>query len=209
MINKTFLYDTLSKMYPDARCELNYNNIFQLLIAVILSAQTTDVAVNKVTEKLFSKYDTPTKLAQAKEEDVVNIIKTIGLAKTKAKNIIKLSKILINDYDSRVPNDFDELVKLPGVGRKTANVLMSEGFKKPSIAVDTHVLRVSNRLGIVKSNNPDIVEKHLKEFFEEEKWSMVHLYFIFFGRYHCKARNPNCKSCPFIKNCVYDNKQIG
>ncbi|MGI6710655.1 MAG: endonuclease III [Bacilli bacterium] len=206
MINKDFLYETLSKMFPDARCELNYDNIFQLLIAVILSAQTTDIAVNKVTEKLFSEYATPAKLAQAKEEDVVNIIKTIGLAKTKAKNIVKLSKILIKDYDSKVPSNFDELVKLPGVGRKTANVLMSEGFKKPSIAVDTHVLRVSNRLGIAKSNNPDVVEERLKMFFEEEKWSMVHLYFIFFGRYHCKARNPNCKTCPFFEDCVYDNK---
>ncbi|MDD3381929.1 MAG: endonuclease III [Bacilli bacterium] len=207
MINKDFLYKTLAEMFPNAKCELNYNNIFELLVSVILSAQTTDISVNKVTKNLFSKYNTISKLANAKEEDVKEVIKTIGLSNTKAKNIIKLSQILIENYDSTVPKSFEELLKLPGVGRKTANVLISEGYKIPGIAVDTHVLRVSNRLGLVSSSNPEFVEDKLKNIFEKERWNMLHLYLLFFGRYHCKAKKPNCLICPFIADCVYYKKQ--
>lgn len=192
-------------MYPNARCELNYKTRFQLLIAVVLSAQTTDILVNKVTINLFAKYPQVIHLANANVDEVKEIIQTIGLANTKAKNIIALSQKLIIDNYQEIPNDYDYLITLPGVGRKTANVVLSEGFHIPRIAVDTHVLRVSNRLGFVVSDEPIVVEEKLMELYPRELWHQVHLQLLFFGRYFCKARNPQCDHCPFVSICQYKN----
>lgn len=195
--------EILTSMYPNARCELNYQTKFQLLISVVLSAQTTDILVNKVTKVLFSKYPKINDLAEADEDSVKEIIKIIGLANTKAKNIIALAKKLMADGHQEIPNDYDYLITLPGVGRKTANVFLAEGFHVPKIAVDTHVLRVSNRLGFVDSSDPVVVEQKLMELYPQELWHQVHLKLLFFGRYFCKARNPQCEHCPLISICQY------
>lgn len=197
------IYDVLGILFPDARAELNYRNHFELLIAVVLSAQTTDMAVNKVTAELFDKYPTPEKLAQADIEDVMIIINSIGLYKTKSNNIINLSKILVEKYNGQVPNNYEDLIILPGVGRKTANVVLSEGFNIPRIAVDTHVLRVSNRLGLVNTRNVLEAEKALMQQFDESMWHLLHLRMIFFGRYFCTARPKKCEICPFKDFCLY------
>ncbi len=201
MIEKNRIYQTLGEMFPNAHCELNYNNLFELLIAVSLSSQTTDKNVNKVTPELFSKYPTTFELSQAKQEDVLEIIKTLGLANNKSKNIIALSKKLVEEKNGVVPCDYDYLVTLPGVGRKTTNVVLCEGFKVPRIAVDTHVLRVANRLGIISTDNPLKVEEKLMEIYPKEYWYNVHHRLLFFGRYYCKAKNPQCDNCPFSDDC--------
>lgn len=200
------IYSHISKMFPDARCELNYRNIFELVISTVLSAQTTDDSVNKISPKLFEKYPDAYALANANINDVKEIIKSIGLYQNKSRNIINLSKALVDDYDGIVPNDFDKLVTLPGIGRKTANVVLSEGFKIPRIAVDTHVIRVSNRLNIIESDNPLEIEKRLMEIYPENSWSDVHLKLLFFGRYFCKSKKPNCDKCFNYNNCKYDKK---
>lgn len=209
--NKKELEDILSQldlMFPNAGCELVYHNIFELLIAVMLSAQTTDKSVNIVTPLLFSKYPTATNLANASCDDVIDIIKRIGLAKNKSKNIIAASKMLVEKYDGIVPNDLNLLMELPGVGRKTANVVMSEGFKIPRIAVDTHVERVSKRLGIVNFDVSVLdVELKLMELITEASWHKSHHLLLFFGRYFCLSKKPNCKECPFKKYCTYINLQ--
>lgn len=202
------IYSKLEELYPKAYTELQYRNIFELVIAVVLSAQTTDVAVNKVTPKLFSKYPTPFALSQADVEDVEEIISSIGLYKTKAKNIINLAKVLVSNYNGNVPNVFEELIKLPGVGRKSANVILSEGFNIPRIAVDTHVLRVSNRLGFADSQNPAIVEKELMEKFLPSQWHQLHLRLILFGRYFCKSKPKKCHECPFQSICRYLKHEV-
>ena len=201
-INKDEIASYLNELYPDAHCELNYDSIFHLLIAVMLSAQTTDNSVNKVTPILFEKYVTPLDLANANLEDVENIIRSIGLYKNKAKNIIATSKILVEKYNSIVPNTMEELTSLPGVGRKTANVLLVEGFKIPAFPVDTHVERVSKRLGIAKQNDSvETVEKKIRKIYLKEQYGLLHHQFIFFGRYFCKAISPNCKECRFLGRC--------
>ena len=196
------ILDDLKKLYPDAKCELNYTNIFELLISVVLSAQTTDKRVNLVTKDLFINYPTPDALKDANVEDVARIIKSLGLSKMKAKNIIELSKKLCKDYNSLVPNNRNDLMMLPGVGRKTANVVLSVGYNIPALAVDTHVLRVSNRLNLSKSDDVLIVEKDLCSLFDEKDWYSVHHSLLFFGRYLCKAKNPECDKCPFHDICV-------
>ena len=198
-VNKVL--DILEETYPEAECALEHRNVFQLLVAVALSAQTTDVSVNKVTPALFKKYPTSYELAQADENDVIDIIKTIGMYKTKSKNIINMSKKLVEDYDGEVPESDDELVKLPGVGRKTANVVMSVGFGHQRIAVDTHVFRVANRIGIV--DEPDVLktELALMKAIPENRWSKTHHSLIFHGRRCCSARNPNCEGCPITNIC--------
>ena len=204
MLNANEIYQKIAQMYPNACCELNYNNNFELLVSTVLAAQATDKSVNKVTGELFSKYPDAKALSDAKFEDVKEIIKTIGLANSKARNIIELSKQLVNDYDGVIPADFDYLVTLKGVGRKTANVLLAEGFKIPRIAVDTHVSRVSNRLGLSKSSDPIVIEKDLMNLYEEKNWGDVHLKLLFFGRYFCKSQNPECDKneyCPFKDFC--------
>ena len=209
-MNKSeIILKALDQMYPDATVELTHSNNFELLIAVILSAQTTDVAVNKVTPELFNKYPTVCELANAKLEDVENILKTIGLYKNKAKNIIKTAEILCLDHNSIVPNSREILESLPGVGRKTANVVLSNAFGVPLIAVDTHVARVSKRLGLAKESDDVLkIEQKLYKKFKPERYTKLHHQLIFFGRYHCLAKKPKCYECPLVDICVYKNKNF-
>lgn len=197
---KKLIKDYLDELFPNAHCELVYQNHFQLLIAIVLSAQTTDNKVNSVTPFLFAKYPTPLSLASANLSDVVDILKPLGLANNKAKNIISTANIL---KDKEIPSTREELIKLPGVGRKTANVFLAEGLKINAFAVDTHVSRVANRLGVTKSEDPLIIEKDLTALFDESDWIKLHHQMIFFGRYFCKAKNPNCKECKLKEHCNF------
>ena len=193
----------LDELYPDAHCELNHKSDFELLIAVVLSAQTTDERVNSVTPFLFAKYPDAFKLSNARQSDVEEIIKPIGLYRNKAINIIKLSKILVNEFDGIVPSDRKDLESLPGVGRKTANVILSNCFDVPAFAVDTHVSRVSKRLGIADDEDDvEKIEEKLMNYFPKDKWGKLHHQFIFFGRYKCKAAKPDCDDCPLKKICT-------
>ncbi len=188
--------------FIEPKCELEYNNNFELIIAVMLSAQTTDKAVNKIMKVLIGKYDTPNKLMNASYSDLVDIIKPLGLAKNKARNLIEISKMIVTIYDGNIPNTLEELVKFPGVGRKTANVVLALGFSIPSIAVDTHVMRVSKRLNLVKEVDDILeIENKLKEIIPREKWIDAHHLLLLFGRYYCKAKNPLCTNCKLKKYC--------
>ena len=194
----------LDELYPNAYCELNYNKDYELLIAIVLSAQTTDKRVNKVTPVLFTKYKTLEELANANLEDIENIIKEIGTYKKKSIFIKEIAKSLVHDYNGTVPNNRKYLETLPGVGRKTTNVFLSEYYKVPSIAVDTHVERVSKRLKLCKQNaTVNEVEASLTKKIPKERWIKTHHQLIFFGRYHCKAIKPNCESCKLQKMCKY------
>jgi len=194
----------LDSLYPDAKCELVHHDNFELLIAVVLSAQTTDERVNSVTPILFEKYPDARTLMNAKLKDVENIIRPIGLYHNKAINIIKLSKELSDHFDGEVPDDREALESLPGVGRKTANVVLNNCFDYPAFAVDTHVSRVSKRLGIAEEgDDPLKIEKKLMDYFPKKSWGKLHHQFIFFGRYKCKAIKPDCNDCPFRKDCNY------
>ena len=195
--------DALEEMHPEALCALDHGSEFELLVAVVLSAQTTDVSVNKVTPELFRKYPTPEALACADQADVIDTIKTIGLYKTKSANIIKLAQKLTEDFGGRVPDSFEELVSLPGVGRKTANVVMSEAFGEPAIAVDTHVFRVANRIGLTDARDVDKTEDQLKERLPRDMWIRAHHLLIFHGRKLCHARKPDCESCGIRGNCLF------
>ena len=195
------ILDLLEKEYPDAECTLDYDSVFHLLLAVVLSAQTTDVSVNKVTPELFKKYETPKQLAQADEKEVAEIIRTIGMYRTKSKNIINLAKMLVEKYDGIVPESDEELVKLPGVGRKTANVVMAVGFGHQRIAVDTHVFRVSNRIGLVNESDVLKTELALMKTIPENRWTKTHHSLIFHGRRCCTARNPKCDECVIKDLC--------
>lgn len=202
------ILDQLEVLFPEAECELNYTSVFELSIAVILSAQTTDKAVNKITPQLFEKYPTAKELANADLKEVEGYLRRLGLYHNKAKNIILFSKQIEEKYDGVVPNNFLELTQLAGVGRKTANVILSEYYKVPAIAVDTHVERVSKRLGLAAETDSVLeVEKKLQKAIPKKRWSKAHHLFIFFGRYHCKAKNPLCDTCPFTKSCVYYKQQ--
>ncbi|MCM3236785.1 endonuclease III [Heyndrickxia oleronia] len=204
-----FCLDEIGKMFPDAHCELNHSNPFELVIAVSLSAQCTDVLVNKVTKSLFEKYKTPEDYLAVSLEELQNDIRSIGLYRNKAKNIQKLCSMLINDYKGKLPEDRDELTKLPGVGRKTANVVVSVAFGIPAIAVDTHVERVSKRLGICRWKDSVLeVENTLMRKVPKEEWSQTHHRLIFFGRYHCKAQNPQCDICPLLSVCREGQKRM-
>jgi len=197
-----FIIDSLNNLYPNAKCELNHSNNFELLIAVVLSAQTTDERVNLVTPKLFKKYKNAHALSKANLKDVEDLIRSIGLYHNKAKNIIALSKELDEKYNGIVPSNRKDLESLSGVGRKTCNVILSNCFDVPAFAVDTHVSRVSKRLKIAKKDDSvEIIEKKLMKFFPEDSWIKLHHQFIFFGRYKCKAIKPDCSECPFIKIC--------
>ena len=202
----TEVLDALERMHPEAMCALDHRSEFELLVAVVLSAQTTDVSVNRVTPALFGRYPTPEALAGADRDDVIGIIKTIGLYKTKSGNIIKLAKKLCEDFGGRVPDSFEELVKLPGVGRKTANVVMAEAFGKPAIAVDTHVFRVSNRIGLTDEKDVNATEDSLKERLPESMWIRAHHLLIFHGRKVCHARKPACESCGIRDVCLYEGE---
>ena len=204
-----FCLDEMEKMFPDAECELVHDNPFELVIAVLLSAQCTDVLVNKVTKGLFEKYKTPEDYLAVTVEELQQDIRSIGLYKNKAKNIQKLCRSLIDEYGGKVPNTHEELVSLAGVGRKTANVVMSVAFHEPAIAVDTHIERVSKRLGICRWKDSVLeVEKTLMRKVPKEEWSDTHHRMIFFGRYHCKARNPNCPECPLLEICREGKKRM-
>lgn len=195
------ILDILEETYPEADCALHHKNIYELIVAVVLSAQTTDVSVNKVTPGLFEKYPKVEDLAKAEPEEVQKYIKEIGLYKNKSKHIVGLARKLVEDYNGEVPGDFDSLVSLPGVGRKTANVVLSVGFGEQRIAVDTHVFRVSNRIGLVHENNTLKTEKALMEQIPKKRWSRTHHSLIFHGRNICTAPNPKCEECPLSKLC--------
>lgn len=200
-VNK--ILDELEKLYPDATCELNYGTAFELLIATILSAQCTDVRVNKVTSELFKKYNTARDFADLSIEEISKEIKSCGLYKSKAQKIKDTSEQLCELYNGEVPDTLEKLIKLPGVGRKTAGVVLSNAFNHPAIAVDTHVFRVSNRIGIVDESNPQKTEFALMEAIPKERWSHSHHVLIFHGRRMCKARNPECENCPIKDDCNY------
>lgn len=201
---RIFFSHYLEELFPDAKAELDFTNNFELIVAVVLSAQTTDIAVNKVTKDLFKKYPTPNDLMHADVEHVMETIKTIGLYKTKARNIIGLAKRLVEDYGGLVPSERKDLESLPGVGRKTANVVLSNAFGIPALAVDTHILRISKRLGLADETDDVLeVEMKLNNQFPKELWHKLHHQLIFFGRYHCIARKPNCDTCKMQDICPY------
>ncbi|GGB52269.1 endonuclease III [Fictibacillus barbaricus] len=212
MLNKAqiqFCLEQIEDMFPDAHCELNHSNPFELTIAVLLSAQCTDALVNKVTPKLFAKYKTPQDYLKVSVEELQNDIRSIGLYRNKAKNIQKLSELLLTEYGGEIPKDRDELTKLPGVGRKTANVVVSVAYGIPAIAVDTHVERVSKRLGICRWKDSVLqVEETLMKKIPKSLWGATHHRLIFFGRYHCKAQNPNCPECPLLSICREGKKRM-
>lgn len=199
--NKDIL-DYLNEVVPNPVCELNYNKDYELLLAVMLSAQTKDARVNKVTKVLFSKYDSLEKLKNASIKDIENIIKELGNYHKKAEGVINIAKILDEKYDGKVVNNREILESLPMVGRKTTNVVLSELFNEPTIAVDTHVERVSKRLGIAKKDDDVLkVEEKLKRNFDKDIWGRLHKQLVLFGRYHCTSRNPSCDNCKLKKYC--------
>ena len=193
----------MDERYPSVGCELNYNKDYELVIAVMLSAQTTDVSVNKVTAVLFSKYQSLDDLAKAKLEDIEEIIRSIGLYKNKAKNVLGIAQDLVTKYGGKVPSDKDELQKLPGVGNKTAGVIRAEIFHIPDLPVDTHILRISKRLKIVDSSADSYkTEIKLKSLLPEDRWIKTHHQLIHFGRDMCTARNPQCENCKISEFCT-------
>ena len=202
------IFRILSAGNPSPRTELVSNSPYTMLIAVVLSAQATDIGVNKATPALFAAADTPKKMIQLGEEGIKTLIRSIGLYQTKAKNIIALSKMLISNHDGIVPNNREDLEKLPGVGRKTANVVLNNVFNQPTIAVDTHVFRVSNRTGLAPGATPQKVESQLEKIVPKE-WKMhAHHWLILLGRYVCKARKPKCSTCSIIEFCEYKAKNF-
>lgn len=211
MLNKKqilYAIDEMELMFPEAHCELNHENPFELVVAVSLSAQCTDALVNKVTKKLFQKYKTPNDYLSVELDELQEDIKSIGLYRNKAKNIQKMCHTLLNEFDGEVPKDRENLMKLAGVGRKTANVVMSVAFGEPAIAVDTHVERVSKRLAIARWKDSVLeVEETLMRKIPKERWTKTHHLLIFFGRYHCKAQNPNCLECPLLSICREGKKR--
>ena len=200
------IYEHLQSLDPAPRTELNYSNPFTLVVAVALSAQSTDVGVNKATKALFEKAYTPEKMVALGEDAVRDHIKTIGLYKNKAANVIKMSQMLIDDFGSVVPEDRDELIKLPGVGRKTANVVMNEAFGHPTMAVDTHIFRVSNRTGMAPGKDVYEVELNLLRVTADEFLLHAHHWLILHGRYTCVARKPKCYNCAIKHICKFRPK---
>ncbi|MGM0275008.1 endonuclease III [Enterococcus sp. AZ080] len=195
-------FEKMYEMFPEAHGELQHKNPYELLIAVILSAQATDVSVNKATPALFQAFPTPEALAKAPLEEIIPKIKTIGLYRNKAKNIKACAQQLIDHFEGQVPQTREELVSLPGVGRKTANVVLGDAFGVPAIAVDTHVERVTKRLRICKLDaSVQEVEQTLMKKVPENLWVKTHHTLIFFGRYHCTARSPHCEVCPLLDMC--------
>lgn len=201
--------NVMDEMFPDAHCELVHDNPFELTIATLLSAQCTDVLVNKVTKTLFQKYKTPEDYLAVPLEELQNDIRSIGLYRNKAKNIQALCERLITDFNGEIPQSREQLVTLPGVGRKTANVVLSVAFNIPALAVDTHVERVSKRLGLCRLKDTVLeVEETIMKKTPKENWSKTHHQLIFFGRYHCKAQNPQCHTCPLLDICREGQKRL-
>ena len=203
------LLNTIDEMFPDARCVLNHSNNLELLVAVMLSAQTTDESVNKLTSHLFQKYKTVDDYANASLSELESDLHSIGLYRNKAKNIKAMAVALQARFNGVVPASHDALISLPGVGRKTATVVLAEGFGYPAIAVDTHVERISKRLGFAKPEDTVLtVEKKLMKTIPKNRWIKTHHQMIFFGRYHCKAMSPHCKECPLVDLCKEKNKKL-
>jgi endonuclease-3 len=209
LLNKTKskrLIHLLKKKIKNPKTSLKYRNNFTLLVSVILSAQCTDTNVNNVTRNIYKNYFKPSHFLKLGLKKIKNLIKNIGLYNNKAKNLLNLSKILVEKYNSKIPKNFDELVQLPGVGRKTANVVLNEAFNEATIAVDTHVFRVSNRTGLANGKNPFEVEQQLLNVLPKKELKHAHHLILLHGRYVCKARNPMCNQCIINKICLYINK---
>lgn len=200
--------EILRELYPDAESELNYTNPFELLIATILAAQCTDVRVNQITKELYKKYKKPGDFLELTQDELGELIRSCGFYRNKSKNILKTCEILVNQYNEEVPQTREALEELPGVGRKTANVVISNVFNQPAIAVDTHVFRVSNRIGLASSDNVTGTEEDLMRNIDKEDWSDAHHWLIFHGRRICKARKPKCEECPLINLCLYFNRNV-
>ncbi|KJS21515.1 MAG: endonuclease III [Clostridiaceae bacterium BRH_c20a] len=207
-MNHQEILDKLRECYPEVKTALRFQNPFELLIATILSAQSTDKQVNKVTQSLFEKYPDAYGMSMLSAEELEQEIKSIGLYKNKSKNIVTTSKMLVEKYNGIVPCTREELITLPGVGRKTANVVLSNAYNIPAIAVDTHVFRVANRLGLTKSSNPLQTEEQLMAIIPDKDWSDAHHWLIWHGRLVCKARKPECQKCRVNYLCQYLNKSV-
>jgi len=203
-----FLFKNLSKVIKNPRSDLKYKNKFTLLVSVVLSAQCTDVNVNNVTKNLYKKYNKPEHFVKLGRKKIEVLIKKINFFRNKAKSVYLLSKQLIEQHNSKVPKDFEKLIALPGVGRKTASVVLNAGFGVPTIAVDTHVFRVSNRTGLAYGKNPDEVQKKLYEIVPKKYLKKASHTILLHGRYTCKARTPSCKTCVIIKYCKYNKKEL-
>ncbi|MCL2234390.1 MAG: endonuclease III [Firmicutes bacterium] len=197
------ILDKLIKMFPDAKCELNFSTPYELLVATILSAQCTDIRVNKVTQELFKTHNTPQHFASLDYQELEKMIHSCGFYRNKAKGIIDSARAILIKHNGEVPNDLEELIALKGVGRKTANVVLSNAFGGQTIAVDTHVFRTSHRLGLSNGKTPYEVEKDLMNVFEPPEYSIVHHLLIFLGRYVCKSRSPECSKCDLKEICKY------
>jgi endonuclease-3 len=197
------IIEILEKEFPNAKIRLNHSNPFELLVATILSAQCTDERVNIVTSNLFEKYKTPNDFANLKQEELEKLIYSTGYYKAKAKNIISSSRMLIEKYGGKVPDTMEQLLELPGVGRKTANVILSHSFDKPGIVVDTHMIRVTNRLGLVQTKDPVKIEFQLMEIIPKNKWVVFTHLIIAHGRKYCTSRKPKCEICPVKKYCDF------
>ena len=202
------LIQLLDRSIKNPETALKYRNKFTLLTSVVLSAQCTDTNVNNVTKNIYDKYYTPQHFVDLKINKIKKLIKSIGLFNTKAKNLYYLSKILVEQHQSKVPDNFEELILLPGVGRKTANVVLNEAFNKPTIGVDTHVFRVSNRTGLAIGKNPEVVEKKLLKILPNKYLRKSHHLILLHGRYTCKSRNPLCSKCTINKICLYKHKYV-
>ena len=202
------LFKNLSKVIKNPKSDLKYKSKFTLLVSVVLSAQCTDVNVNNVTKSIYPKYNKPEHFVKLGQKKIEKLIKSIGLFRNKAKSVYLLSKQLIKKHNGKVPSNFEDLYALPGVGRKTASVVLNEGFGLPTIAVDTHVFRVSNRTGLAPGKNPDEVQKKLYEVVPKKYLKKAGHTILLHGRYTCKARAPSCKTCVIIKYCKYNNKEL-
>ena len=200
------LIKILKKSIKNPKTSLKFRNKFTLLTSVVLSAQCTDVNVNNVTKNIYNRYYSPEHFVNLGINKIKKLIKSIGLFNNKAKNLYHLSKILLEKYNSKIPNNFEELILLPGVGRKTANVVLNAAFNKPTIAVDTHVFRVSNRTGLTNGKNPEEVENQLLKIIPIKHLKKAHHLILLHGRYTCKSRNPLCKKCVINKICLYKGK---
>ncbi|MDR3540085.1 MAG: endonuclease III [Desulfosporosinus sp.] len=196
-----FIFEALKKKFPDARCELEFHTPFELLIATILSAQCTDERVNIVTAALFAETNTPEAIIALGQIELENKIHSLGLYHNKAKNILAACRVLVENFAGQVPEEIASLRQLPGVGRKTANVVASNAFGIPAFAVDTHVFRVAHRLGLAYGKTPEKVEEELMQVFPREQWTLLHHLLIFLGRRICVARKPNCEKCPLTPVC--------
>jgi len=202
------LFKNLSRAIKNPKSDLKYKNKFTLLVSVVLSAQCTDVNVNNVTKNIYPKYNNPWHFVKLGRKKIEKIIKSIGLFRNKAKSVYLLSKQLIEKHNGKVPKNFDDLLALPGVGRKTANVVLNEGFGLSTIAVDTHIFRVSNRTGLAPGKNPDQVEQALYEVVPKKYLKDSHHLLLLHGRYTCKSRTPSCKKCVIVKYCKYNQKEL-